>query len=205
MTCSNSINFKVCTQCGIAKNKFEFNAHKGRKSGLDDQCRTCVKLYKESYYRSHVGHIAKIYSSQKSSSRRRGNQPPEYTLKELRVWLLSMPEFYDMFDRWVESEYSRWLSPSVDRINDYIGYTMDNIQLMVWQDNYDKGMCDRKRGINNKLNKSVDKCTKNGEYLSTYYSIHQACRENGVKSASNITKCCIGERDSAGGYAWRFA
>ena len=38
----------------------------------------------------------------------------------------------------------------VDRLNDYKGYSFDNIQLMTWQENKDKGHRDCLNGINNK-------------------------------------------------------
>jgi hypothetical protein len=43
---------------------------------------------------------------------------------------------------------------------------------------------------------------KNGKILATFYGLEEASRITGVWS-QNIRKCCLGERNSAGGYQWK--
>lgn len=38
---------KTCTQCGDTKPHLEFYTNRTRKDGLSDQCRACVRLYRE--------------------------------------------------------------------------------------------------------------------------------------------------------------
>ena len=45
---------------------------------------------------------------------------------------------------------------------------------------------------------------KTGELLATFPSTHEAERITGI-AQQNISKCCNGNRKSAGGYVWRYA
>ena len=45
--------------------------------------------------------------------------------------------------------------------------------------------------------------SKDGELIAEYSSIHEAERHTGL-SASNICRCCKGERKSTGGFIWRY-
>ena len=55
----------------------------------------------------------------------------------------------------------------------------------------------------NRPSKLVLQFSKDGEFIAEYSSIHEAERHTGL-SASNICKCCRGERKSAGGFIWRY-
>ncbi len=194
---------KNCTQCGSKKLLSDFNRHSSRKSGYDDQCRSCVKIYKDSYNRSREGHLAKIYSSQKKSSKRRGHCAPSYSLKELKKWALGQFLYEKIFKEWIVSGYSRWEAPSVDRIDDYKPYTLNNIQLMKWNENFNKGMEDRKNGILNKLSLSVVQMTRDKEFIADHYSISSAQRITSIDKC-HISKCCKGKRRTAGGFCWKY-
>lgn len=52
--------------------------------------------------------------------------------------------------------------------------------------------------------KWVIKLSKNNEILHFYRSTAEAERETGVKS-TNISACCLGKRESAGDYIWKYA
>lgn len=45
---------------------------------------------------------------------------------------------------------------------------------------------------------------KNGEKIATYQSLTEASKETGINK-SNISKCCNGDRHTAGGYEWEWA
>jgi hypothetical protein len=46
--------------------------------------------------------------------------------------------FYELYNNWIDSGYKKSDKPSVDRIDDYKGYSFDNIQLMTWKENNKK-------------------------------------------------------------------
>jgi hypothetical protein len=95
------------------------------------------------------------------------------------------------------------LRPSVDRIDDYVGYTLTNIQLMTWQENNTKSHSDRKIGKNKSQLRAVIQLNKDEAFVKEYHSVNQAARETGLRSTS-IIQCCRGNNKSSGGYLWRY-
>lgn len=56
------------------------------------------------------------------------------------VWVTNnMDVFDDLYATWEQSGFSRKLTPSIDRINNDKGYTMDNMQWITVSDNSKKG------------------------------------------------------------------
>lgn len=90
------------------------------------------------YRRTKTGLINKIYCKQKESSKKRGHAPPEYDIKDFKLWFNINDSQLGLYNAWVASGYSKWLIPSVDRIDNKKGYTYDNIQLMTWGENFQK-------------------------------------------------------------------
>lgn len=78
-----------------------------------------------------------------------------------------------------------------------------------WCD-YDADFEKSKNGVlcaakNKKLfEKEVFMYNLNGEYLNSFESISNAGRFCGLKTYSNISSCCNGNRNKAGGYIWRY-
>lgn len=58
-------------------------------------------------------------------------------------------------------------------------------------------------GATEKKNKSVLKYSIEGEFIKEYKSLKIASIENSIH-ASNISHCCLGKRETAGNYVWRF-
>ena len=103
--------------------------------------KTIYKDIKESVYkyqRSKKWLLARIYNAQKNNWMRKRNEWPEYSLEELRNIYLNDSIYNKLHDEWVESWYSKMLSPSLDRINPMIWYTLDNIQMVTYWYNLQK-------------------------------------------------------------------
>ena len=83
------------------------------------------------YYRT-------VYQSQKTNSRHRGHDEPTYTRQELQDWIIAQPHFETLYQDYIASDYNKWKCPSVDRIDNTKGYSMDNIELMTWKQNSEK-------------------------------------------------------------------
>ena len=163
-------------------------------------CRMNLKEYRK----TKKGILQRIYSNQRRNSRARNYQYPNYTLDELREWCFNQKKFHVLHNIWRKSEYNRWFAPSCDRIDDYKPYTLDNLQLMTWKENADKGHVDRKNGVNNKGSKAVIQLTKTRQkFVAGYNSMREASRYTGV-SQSHISRCCSGSRKSAGGFKWEY-
>lgn len=79
--------------------------------------------------------VYSTYRDQKYHSRTRGHGLPKYTEVELLDWFLKQPHLVKLTQAWINSGFKKNLRPSVDRLNDKIGYALDNIQLMTWNEN----------------------------------------------------------------------
>ena len=155
------------------------------------------------YARSKKGLVSKIYGNQKLSSKRRGNNAPTYSKIELKEWLYSQPLFHLLYDNWKRLDYQKNYVPSVDRKDDYIGYTLDNIQLMTWKENNEKGHAEFNSGKNKKKTRVVYQFNLDGSFVDEYYSLKEATRHTDTRVGS-ISNCCSGRTKSAGGFRWSY-
>jgi len=76
---------------------------------------------------------------------------------------------------------------------------------MTWKQNESKGHSDRKKGINNKSNKSVIQYDTSLTIIKEYHSLTEAERQTGVNH-SNISACCLQKygRKTLGGFIWKY-
>ncbi len=59
-----------------------------KKSGTRDSwCKKCHNTRTLEFKRTKSGVVGDIYNTQKSSSKKRGHTPPEYTKQELKVFM----------------------------------------------------------------------------------------------------------------------
>ena len=196
------LNKKICTKCGEEKDFSKFNKEKIKKLGLASICKSCDNKRTKAYRRTKEGLITQIYKNQINTSKKRGDVYPTYTKQELKDWMFSQEIFHELYDDWKDSGYVKDLVPSCDRLDDYKGYNLKRLQLMTWGENEQKNYNDIKNGINNKNSIAVISVNKETEEEIEYYSMNQAERETRV-SHKHISKCCLGERKSAGGFFWR--
>ncbi len=194
---------KICKKCKTLKNNLDFQIS-GNKKWSRNECKSCIKIRSKQYNKTKEGLIKYMYRQEIYGSKKRNHHLPTYTKKEFKEWLYSQTKFHKLFDNWKRLDYQKDYIPSVDRKDDSIGYTMDNIQLMTWAENKVKADQDR---ISGKLitlqNKKVNQYSKNGYILAEYHSLKDAERGTGV-SRTSISKVCKGELKTAGGYIWKF-
>jgi len=84
---------------------------------------------------------------------------------------------------------------------------LENLSLVTPSENVNWGTRNKrvsKKLTNGKLSKWVIQLSKNNEILHFYPSTAQVERETGIKQG-NISKCCCGKREFAGGYKWKYA
>jgi len=194
---------KICKTCNNLKNINLFFNCINNKHGKSMSCKECDTSKSTIYKRTINGLIGKIYQSQKYASKNRFDNPPSYTREELIEWVVSQDCFEELYNNWIESDYDKMLIPSIDRIDDYKGYSFDNIQLITWKDNNKKGWLDRKNGINNKHNKAVLQYTLDGKFVKEYHSTMEAERNMNI-AHENISKNCNLKIKSCGGYIWKY-
>lgn len=191
----------VCSKCKVEKNIDEFTKRTNGK--YRSECKDCRAEYMRHRKKTKDGLITKIYSSQKINSKKRNHSQPEYTNKQLNKWCKKQKLFHALYDNWVLNNYKINLTPSIDRIDNSIGYSFSNIQLMTWEQNNIKEKNDRKNGIDNRTNKAVLQYDKKLNFMHEYHSIRDASRKTNVH-VSNIGMCCNKKRKTAGGFVWKF-
>lgn len=62
----------------------------------------------------------------------------------------------------------------------------------------------REAQLNNSNSKAIDMLDMDGNYIRSFPSLAEAFRQIGIHS-QNIGQCCLGRKQSAGGYKWRFS
>ena len=178
-------------------------------------CRSCLNLRRPTkpeeelfnyteYYRSKEGKLAHIYQGQKQRSKEKGWKQPDYTQKELLDWAMEQEIYHRLFTDWEDSSYQRDLAPSVDRIDDYKPYSLDNIQLMSWDSNNKKGTYYQKIGKNQKNSKAVQQYDLDGNFIQEFHSLKHAERQTGVNNAT-ISSACRDPKYTAGGFRWYYS
>lgn len=197
------IQEQICTKCNILKNITDFYPSKNNQVGYTTRCKKCIRNQNQQYYRTKNGLISQIYGTQKNKSKLRKHPQPSYTKQELHEWLFNQPNFHILFKAWEDSNYSHDLVPSIDRIDDYLPYSINNIQLTTWKENNSNGYKDRKNGMNNKHSKGVKQFTKDKVFINSFHSVIEASRVTGINRAC-INKVCLKQRKSAGNYYWEF-
>lgn len=190
---------KECKQCKQTKEYSMFSKEKLAKDGYRNVCKECRALTKKERGYSFDGVITATYSNQRGNSKRRNDIMPTYTRNELHKWCISDTKYMTLFNDWIESGYEKDLKPSIDRLDDYKGYSFDNIQVMTWKENNNRYDQDIKNGINTKRCRAIKRISKDGEVVE-YYSVSEAIRQNGryvidgLRARSSMAK----------GYIWKY-
>jgi hypothetical protein len=96
------------------------------------------------YFKTKKGKIVSTYVNM--NRRVRGYVKPHIykgldilSKEDFYTFANSSDEFNHLYSSWVDSGYSRRLSPSIDRVDSTKGYTLDNIQFITHSENSTKG------------------------------------------------------------------
>ena len=150
------MEFKECSKCKLILPREDFHRRRGTKCGIQPMCKKCKGVYSEKtkdrkskYDRSRLesaqGVIDRAYYHQLHSRiQEKGLGKPEYSREELTGRYLDDYEFKILYNNWVESGFDKNLKPSFDRINPLKGYTFDNLQVITWQQNNEKGRIEKR-------------------------------------------------------------
>ena len=198
----NNQKTKKCICCPET-NIVNFSIKKSAKDGLNSKCKNCDILAKKEYYKTIDGVLTKLYNGQKQRSKRRGHNPPTYTRLELKEWIMSQNNYEALWNNWIDSDYDTNLGLSVDRLDDYKGYTFENIQLMTWGDNNSKFKQDMISGVYNKKNKAIIQYDLKGNFIKEFHSINEASRVMKCDD-SLIGRVCKNKTKTAKGFKWKY-
>jgi len=184
---------RVCTKCETSKPTDSFTKNSRSPDGIGYMCKECRDLEYEKTKHSIDRLFSVIYSSQKANSKTREHKEPAYTKKQLREWveITNKDKFDKLLDNWIESGYKKMYKPSVDRLDDSKGYTLDNIQLVTFQENVDKQAEEVYMGSLNANVIPVYQYDEDGIYVNSYSSATAASRATG-QHRKMIKKACDG-------------
>jgi hypothetical protein len=197
------LNKKLCANCKEIKHSSNFYKNTKLKNGLHSYCKDCSREIRKTHNRTKKGLITRMYLHQLENSKLRKHNKPSYSKEEFIIWIESNNDFDTLYNNWVSSEFNKNLAPSVDRIDDYRGYSFDNIRLTTWGDNRNKYFSSVRNRINKKALVGVEKYDKTGVFLNEYDSIKDANLDTNI-NMSDISQCCQSRRKTAGGYVWKF-
>lgn len=196
---------KNCFICKINKDDCEFHKCSKSKDGLHHYCKKCQLEKKINRNRTPKGLLKYIYYHQKRTNIKRGHGLIEYTLSEFISKFLFDNIYIALFENWRQKGFNHMLTPSFDRLDDFKGYSFDNIRVTTWEKNTNKGHLDRMLGIGTQglANcKAVQQFDSKGNFIAEFYSIMEAERQTGV-SGKHIPSVCNGKRKKAGGFIWK--
>lgn len=125
---------KVCQKCKKELPKEAFSINSKTKDGRDTTCKQCTINESRDFHK--LGW--RMYNGMVGRSKRRGHALPAYDKYEFQKWLENQPNYKTLYNNWKEHNWNENYSPSIDRINNYIGYTLDNIQLTTREANNGK-------------------------------------------------------------------
>lgn len=194
---------KVCFTCKKSKPTSEYWNQKRREDWLYPSCKDCAREQHKLWRRTKLGLAQDIYKRQKVNAKKRWNTPPNYSKEELADRLFSQPNFEKIYNNRVASWYEKNLWPSIDRVDDYVWYTLDNLQLVTRDQNNKRFYEDKKNWINTKNCKTVYQFSMMWELINKYYSCSQASRETWY-SQWHISWCASGVRLQSNWFFWLY-
>lgn len=192
---------KTCTNCGHDMPQSEFRPGRSK-------CKRCVAVYDSEKVKNPFGLVKRIYNNQHMTARKMGRQLPTYTLEELCNWLDAQPIFHKLYINWVNNGFDKNLVPSLDRKNNLISYTLDNIQVVTWRENL---LNQKKQNISCEYlhtgSKAIDQFTLDNNFIQRFDSLGAATRHVcGTRvNSSNISMVAAGKLKTAYGFKWAWA
>ena len=183
---------KKCKKCGRMLSFDNYSNSSYSKDGFNIYCKSCASDIYLNFSHSKNGLITIWYKSHKCNSKTRGRENPTYTKEELKTWAMSQKSFHRLYDQWKNKGFDKDYVPSVDRIDDAVGYTINNIQIVTWKSNRDKAVM--KRSI------PVNRIDKYGNIVGSYKSITEASEFTGV--TKHFIRKCIDRGIYYSNYTW---
>lgn len=182
--------YRVCSMCKETKEYSEFQKNSATNLGISSACKNCLKEYYIKKKRTKLGLISAIYTEQKNSCKDRKHELPKYSKEELIEWALNQPNFNILYNNWVQSGHNKWERPSIDRIDNFKTYSLDNIQLVTFKENNARSHIDAANGDQLGVNLiEVEQYDLEGNFIRSYKSMSEASKQTGISVGAICTAC----------------
>jgi len=145
---------RECFKCSIKKPIIEFESYYYKSKLLYGfQCRTCRLKYKREHSKKYFSKLREmrrtdirifidgVYTSMKQRVSDKSNNYLPYKglficeKEEFIKFGLNDNNLKVLYKIWKKSNYSRKLTPSIDRIENQKGYSLNNIQFLTLEEN----------------------------------------------------------------------
>ena len=198
---------KHCNKCLTEKPLEDFPKLSKSPDGRNVTCKKCAVIATQARQKTPKGLIKKIYHNQIMITGKNGRTPPDYTEEELYEWAMQR-NYMKLWQAWTDAGHPKELSPSFDRLDNNISYTLSNLQLVTFAQNLSNQKTMNMDGTYlHTGSKSVKQFTLDGVFVAEHTSIAIAMRALTGKrgSVSNISNVCNGKWPTAYGYKWEWS
>lgn len=151
----------------------------------------------EKFRKTPKGVLTNLYSKMKERATSKNIELPDFTLVELHNMFLNDKKYLRIFKEWERSNYQKAFKPSIDRINNKIGYIKSNIHVLTWGENRFKQAMER-RSRKGKVAQIL-----NGQVVKIWGSQREACKKLNL-SQSMLSSALTGKYKQAYGYKWKY-
>ena len=132
----------ICTTC--KREDVKFSKNKTRSNGYNNECQVCHKGRLREYRMKPMGRAHSLNSAMRSRCKKKGLEctiSVDYIAKKIAGGVCEVTGIpFDLSTDGTRVN-NRSFCPSVDRIDPSLGYTEDNVQIVVWIYNRAKGVC----------------------------------------------------------------
>jgi len=166
-----------------------------------------MKDYNNTYFKTKKGLIRKIFHHLKRNSIKRNHKLPNFTYEELFAWIINQNNFNSIYNEWVESNYNKSYVPSIDRIDNNLPYTFDNIQLVTFKQNCLNANNDIKykklynSGLLNNGHRKICQYDLSGNKIEEFISLSEASRVLNIDHRE-ISRCCLNKKNLYKKFFW---
>ena len=151
----------------------------------------------QKFRRTPKGVLTNLYSKMKERAKNKNIDLPDFDLKTFHEIFLEDKKFLRIFDEWEKSNYTKAKKPSIDRINNKIGYLKNNIHIVSWSENRFKQSMER-RSRKGKVAQIL-----NGKIINIFNSQREAYKKLNIQQ-SMLSMALTGKHKTAYGYEWKY-
>jgi hypothetical protein len=124
--------------------------------------------------------------------------PPDYDAQYLYDRYNNDVKFIRVYKEWIDSGYIKKKTPSIDRINNKLPYSRNNIHILTWEENQYKSRMEIKN-----RSRPIERINPETGEIVVFASIQRAVAALNLSQAG-INGCVCGRLQRYKGFIWRY-